>query len=258
MPTKEELIHRWDNFLTKIENRFNESLEQAEAACFEQLHETDFDYYTVFRSWQGIKAQIQLLIQKIHETWHQKVEPEMRYLGDFWTDESYKSSELSDRLTSDLEAFQRTLEGKLSLLFYNHVMAKTDEHIPCSQCNAMVAINMAMFRAQYLICAYCNTVNTYEPTTQFHQIGWNIIDNIAAHNTKAYFEAMETASEALRLQRKPVAQHYWNQYKKAYFQYYEAYFKERIKYNAEAADRYEDDMKRKTKEYNDYEQIQRN
>lgn len=258
METKETLIQRWDTFLKKIEERFNESLSHAEEACVSQLEETDFDYYTVFRSWQGMKAQIHVLIQKIDDTWHGKVEPEMRELGDFWTDESYKSSALNDKLIVKLDDFQRTLEGKLSLMFYDHVMLQTEKHINCSQCNAQLAINKSIFRSQYITCSFCNTVNTFEPTTQFLQIGWNVIDNIAALKTIKQYNAMEVASEAIRLQRKPVAQHFWDEYKKAYFNYYEAYFKERIQLNAEAADRYEADMQRKTKEYEDYENIQKN
>ncbi|MDP5229633.1 MAG: hypothetical protein NWQ38_04515 [Cellulophaga sp.] len=258
MATKQELIQRWDGFLAKIEARFNESLVHAEEACVGQLEETDYDYYTVIRAWQGMKSQLYTLIQKIDETWHQKVEPEMRELGDFWTDESYKSSKLSDKLSLRLDKFQRSLEGNLSQRFYDHVMSKAPKHTNCSQCNAEIALKTAVFRAQYVICSFCNTVNTFEPTTQFNQIGWNIVDTIAATKTQHLFELMEEASEAIRLQRKPVDQKYWDDYKKAYFDYYEGYFKARIQLNTEAEARYDADMQRKTKEYEEYERIQRN
>lgn len=258
METKETLIQRWDGFLDKIEHRFNESLLHAEEACIAQLEETEYDYYTVYRSWQGMKAQIHELIQKIHDTWHEKVEPQMRSLGDFWTDESFKSSKLSDQLIDRLDNFQRALEGKLSILFYDHVMTKAEKHTHCTQCNANIAINLTIFRAQYLTCGFCNTVNTYEPTAQFNQIGWNIVDNIAAVKTQDYFKVMDAAYEAISSQRKPVAQHFWDAYKQGYFAYYEAYFKERITLNAEAAERYDADMQRKTKEYQDFEHQQRN
>ena len=83
MNTKEELIQRWDGFLKKIEDRFHESLKHAEEACSEQLVATDYEYETVMRSWQGMKAQIHELIRKIYDTWHAKVEPEMRQLCTF-------------------------------------------------------------------------------------------------------------------------------------------------------------------------------
>ncbi len=257
MSTKEELISRWDGFLGKIEIRFNESLQHATDACFEQLERTDYDYLTVIKSWMGIKAQIHDLVSKIDQTWHAKVEPEMRAIGDFWIDESHKASELSDQLTLRLFRYEIELEGTLSQKFYDHAIKLGDVNLNCNQCNATINFKKDLFRAQYVTCPYCTSVNTVQPDPKFVQLGWGIVDNIARLNMIDKYDQMEAAANAISEQRFSAADHFWDTYKEAYFNYYESYFKERIRLKPDAQERYDDDMERKRKEYENYENVRR-
>ena len=256
MSTKEVLIQKWDSFLSKIENRFKESLMHAQNACIDQLAETNYDYETVMRSWQGMKAQIRQLSHKIDVVWDEKVAPEMDVLGDFASDEYTKGSNLGDKLEEDLTAFERQLEGELSQLFYNHAIKIADKVHNCTQCNSEIQIRNDLFRAQYITCNYCNTVNTIEPETQFLKVGWGIIDNIAKVKTQSQFDAMEDAIEAIRLHRGQAPESYWQTYEKAHNAYWDAFFKERITLNSELEKRYDDDMARKKKEFENYKKIQ--
>ncbi len=256
MNTKEELIQRWDGFLKKIEDRFHESLKHAEEACSEQLVATDYEYETVIRSWQGMKAQIHELIRKIYDTWHAKVEPEMRQLGTFWSEESYKASEANDRLNDELFAFQRHLEGKLSQQFYDHAIQIANKKASCSQCAADIEIRNDIFRSQYITCSYCNAVNTIEPETKFLKIGWGVVDNIAAVKAQQEYDVMNNAVEAIRSYRGQAPCDYCVTYEKAYFTYWDTFFKERMKLDSEAIGRYEKDMERKRVEFEEYKKIQ--
>ena len=115
-----------------------------------------------------------------------------------------------------------------------------------------------MFRAQYVSCNACNSVNTFEPETKFIQIGWNIIDNIVALKCLPLLDEMENALESIRILRKEnQTDDVWDAYKATYFNYWETFFKERIQLKSDAEDRFEEDMERKRKEYNEYENIQR-
>lgn len=263
METQEALIKRWDGFLNKIEERFNESLQQAEEACLDQLVESDYDYTTVLKTWMGIKAQIYNLIQKIDETWHQKVEPEMRAVGgDFWTDESFKSSELNDKLSLELDKFQTILEGKISKQFYDHAIQVSNKDFYCTQCNGKLEVVNDLFRDQYITCNYCQTVNTFQPEVKYLQIGWGIIDNILKAELLPDHQHVEKAVEAIHNQRRPIQdkaleEKLWQDYKTVFFNYHEKFFKKRIEMKSDEAKRYEADMKRKTLEFNEYEQIQR-
>lgn len=257
MGNQQELIQRWDAFLTKITARFYESLQHAEEACLEQMVETDYDYDTVFRSWQGMKAQIHELIQKIDTVWHGKVRPEMQALGNFYNEEGYKASDTNDRLIDELFKFERQLEGKLSQQFYDHAIQIASKKEACSQCDAILEIKKDIFRAQYITCTYCNAVNTVEPETKFVKIGWGIIDNIAALKAQPEYEAMEKALNNLNKRRKTEQDDsHWYAYENAYYAYWEKYFNERIKLNSDAKERYEADMQRKRTEYEEYERIQ--
>ncbi|MFK7813059.1 MAG: hypothetical protein AB8B59_11230 [Maribacter sp.] len=256
MSNQQELIQRWDAFLQKIESRFKESLVHAEEACQEQLVETDYEYETVFRSWSGMKAQIDELISKIDTVWHSKVRPEMQAVGDFYTDEGYKASESNDRLTEELYAFQRQLEGKLSQQFYDHAIQIANKKASCSQCDANLEIKKDIFRAQYLTCKFCNTVNTVEPETKFMKIGWGIIDNIAAIKAQGQYDAMNNTANAISAYRGQAPTDFWSTYENTYYAYWEKYFNERIKLNSDAQDRYDADMQRKRTEFEKYKRIQ--
>lgn len=256
MATKEELIQRWDAFLTKIQERFTDSLAHAEEACKEQLVETDYEYDTVMRSWGGMKAQIDDLIEKIDQTWDAKVGPAMEDIGDFHHDESDKAYDLNHKLTFDLEAFQRKLEGELSQMFYDHAILIANKKASCTQCDADIALRKDIFRAQYITCSFCNAVNTIEPETKFMSIGWGIIDNIAALRTTGEYTVMLKAVDILQGQRGQAGASYWEAYEKSYFGYWEAMYKERMKLSSHAEERYEADMARKLKEFENYKEIQ--
>jgi len=256
MNNQTELKQRWDTFLKKIDTRFKESLAHAEEACQEQLVETDYDYETVYRSWNGMKAQIYELIAKIDTVWHSKVRPEMKAIGDFYINEGFKASDTNDRLTEELFTFQRQLEGKLSQQFYDHAIQIANKKASCSQCDAELEIKKDIFRAQYITCKFCNTVNTIEPETKFMKIGWGIIDNIAAIKTQNEYEAMNKATDAISSYRGQAPASYWLTYENAYNVYWSSYFKERIKLSSDAIERYESDMQRKRKEFENYKEIQ--
>jgi len=237
MASKEELIQRWDSFLQKIEVRFNESLGHAEEACHEQLVATNYEYDTVMRSWSGMKAQVHVLIEKIDEVWVGKVAPEMEALGDFAQDEGNKAYDLSHKLLYSLEDFQRKLEGELSQKFYDHAIQVANKKASCSQCNADLEIKKDIFRA--LI-----------------KIGWGIVDHIVALKTTPQYKAMTAAEEAIRAYRGKAPESFWTDYYKVYNTYWSAYFTERMALNTDLKERYDSDMARKHKEFENFKEIQ--
>lgn len=244
-----ELIQRWNRFLWQIETRYNESLAHAEKACIEQMQDTKYDYDTVFRTWQGIKAQIFKLIEKIDEVWQEKVEEEMRAEGDFWIHESFKGHALNDKLYSDLERFQMILEGKLSKIFYNHAIIIAEQNFVCSQCNAPLEVQKKIFRSQYVSCHYCNAVNTFEPETKFTEIAGSVVNNIAALNCLKEYDRWREAQKLFEQERTENKKDSITKFRKAYFEYYEKYFQERILLQPDLKLRLEEDKRRKKQEF---------
>lgn len=258
MVTKQELISRWDKFLNQIETRFNESLQQAEEASLDLLEESDYDYHKTMQAYTGMKGQIQNLIQKIDKTWDDKVRPQMEevFENTDWVDETVKGNELSVKLWEKMRRFEVVLEGKLSQIYYNHAIQIADMDFHCSQCNAKLQIDKRIFRSQYITCDYCDTVNTFEPEAKYSQIGWGIVDNIVNLNLleekKVLEETYHTIKENAHFGK--AAEQDWENYRTQYLAYHEHFFKERIKLNSEYEQRFEDDMQRKLKEFEEFKQ----
>lgn len=258
MTTKQELINRWDNFLTQIESRFAQSLQQAEEASLELLEESNYDYDQTIQAFAGMKGQIHNLIQKIHQTWDDKVRPQMEeaFGNSDWVDESQKGNELSESLWEKLGIFQEKLEGKLSQKYYDYAIQVVDADFNCSQCKAKLQINKRIFRSQYISCDYCDTVNTFEPETQYAHIGWGIVDNIVNYKLLAEKQALHKNYVKIKddAHFNRATEQDWENYKTQYLAYHERYYKERIKLNSENEQRFEDDMQRKLKEFNEFKQ----
>lgn len=249
---KTELIQRWDSFLKKIEVRFKESLSHAEAACMEQLIESDYDYTTSFRTWLGIKAQIRSIADKIDQVWEEKVEAQMRLEGNFWLDENSKGNRLKDKLYVELNRFETLLEGQMSQCFYEHAIQIANQNFECSQCKAALEIQKDLFRSQYVTCHYCNTVNTFEPENKFVEIGWNVISNIAAMNCIEEYDKMQHLENQVTQSRNHNQGQYIEAYKQAYKDYYTKFFKARIGMQPNLEERYTADMERKQKELEEF------
>lgn len=255
---KQELISRWDKFLTQIESRFNESLQQAEEASFELLQESNYDYGQTVQAFVGMKGQIQNLIQKIDQTWSDKVRPQMEetFGNTDWVGESQKGGELSAKLWERLRRFELILEGKLSQIYYDHAIQIADADFHCSQCKAKLQINKRIFRSQYVTCDYCDTVNTFEPETKYTQIGWGIVDNIVKFNLLQEENALAKTYHAIKEKAHfgKADEQDWEDYRTQFLAYHEHFFKERIKLNSEYEQHFEDDMQRKLKEFQEFKQ----
>lgn len=228
MTEKTEIIQRWDRFLRKMEERFDQSLQQAEDACLEHLIATNYDYYTVILAWQGMKSQIYNLIKKIEQTWDDKVKPEMEKYSDLWTDEVSKLFNIQGKLNIKLTRFERILQGKLSQQFYDHAIQTTNQHFKCTQCHAELEIKKDLFRTQYITCTYCNAVNTFEADCKFSQIGWGIIDNIAKHKALNEYDAFIEAEMIENEQR--IEKYTSALCRETYLSYLKRFFDERIKF----------------------------
>ncbi|PST83668.1 hypothetical protein C7T94_14135 [Pedobacter yulinensis] len=216
---REQLIARWNVFLGKMRARFTESLTYGEQAVLDALDENGYDYYGAYRVLQAVRAQIYNdLVQKVSETWQQQVEPQMRADGDYWPAESQKGHELSEWMDRQIDLWVFRTEGQLSKKYYAHAIQLVDRNFFCTQCNSPVRIQRDFFMAQYVSCAYCNAINTFEPETKYQTIGWNVVHNIAAFNAFDEYRNMQAARSAGG-----------PGYVQAMRSYYEKYFDERIK-----------------------------
>jgi len=236
------LIARWDTFLQKIEVRYNEAAQQAEEALLEQLVETNYDWNIVVRSWQAMKGKIMKIPKKIDHVWETQVKDEMEALGDFHYDEGFKGHDVNEKLIGEIDLIATGIIGKLSEKFYAHAIQSAQQNFECTQCHAPLEIKKDLFRSQYVACQYCNTTNTFEPDVKLMQIGWTIVDNMAAYRALDLHHILHEVECKIQKKRPPIPDEFIAEYREAYINYYEKFYKERIALKSDEEERYETDM----------------
>lgn len=215
------LVTRWDTFVQKTTQRFDETLTESTQLLTQQLQETNYDYNTVFRTWSAVKSEIFKLIETLDNTWNHKVEPLLKKEGDAWYTVRLSVGDIENSLHQQLEVYEVFIQGKLSELQYQHLLPLVDKDYNCTQCGAVVRINPKIFRAQYITCNACNTTNTIDLETNFVHLAHQL-DHIAAYQNITLFKAMKNALETLQAERPPAPEHLWDAYKTAYENYHNA------------------------------------
>jgi RNase P subunit RPR2 len=253
---QQHLVGRWSDFLSKIEQKFRESLQLGKQAVLDSLEENDYDYYASERTLYAIKSQISAtLVNKIDEVSADQVLPAMRADGDYWVDEIARGHHLREDLYRQLTLWEIDLEGTLSQKYYDHAIVLINKNFYCTQCKSPLAIRRQFFQSQYVTCLYCNTVNTFEPETKYVQIGWNVVDNIARQNAMEEYRIMQEAGD---LKREVDPRNSTNStthnesYRDACKKYVERFFTERIKLLPDTAAGFTADVARELKQKFNY------
>lgn len=251
-----KLIKRWDNFLVNIEERFNESLKLAEETVINEMIVSDFDVMPTMTAWGGMKSQIEMLLDKIEETWDNKVEEAFEDLDMDYDhhDEYNKAMDIENRLTEKLNREEKIIEGKVAYTFYNHAQKLFNKQFNCSQCGSELPLNKNIFRSQYVACTACNTVNTFEPETKIGEIEAFAIHKIVDYNTLNEWDIMAQAWDELKAYRGSPPKIYWNNLEQAIVNYWTANLRERIKYQPEYEESFENDLKYKTRYFYKYKE----
>lgn len=182
-----DLTGRWAGFLSKIDERFQETLSQAQTILPQLLDYQQFDTVPFANAWSGIESQAKALIAKIGDTWQQTVsvsweafrddeetrlaedgealEPfQERFYGIY-----YAEQEKGRRLMRQLEKDLRTYEIRTFAEAGKKLAAKARENLSadfcCTQCQAPLPVQEHFYRSYYQACHYCQCTNTFEPGT---------------------------------------------------------------------------------------------
>lgn len=255
-----ELVAKWDSFLGKIDERFQESLQHAEEAVMENLVETNYDLLPTQRSWQSIKSQLRGLSDKIDSTFTESVGPKMSEFVKRTQvyDQENKGSDLSESIYTRIDRFEKIIEGKIALGFYDHAIQQLNEDFNCTQCGGKLEIKKDIFRSQYISCNYCNTVNTFTPSDKIAQLRW-VVDQIANYNSLAEWDTLQKSMQELNDIRPPSAEEDKTEYEQGYanrekaeIAYWSKFLTERYVLMPEKKDGFEHDLAVKLKYF--YEQ----
>ena len=247
----DNLVKKWDLFLKKINNRFEESTIQAEEAILDNLEVSNFDLTQTLIALSGIKEQLRALSDKIETTFEKTVKPQMLQYKEEWDilDQAQKGIQLGESIYERIDRFLIILEGKIAQKFYEHAIEFLNESFNCKQCGGSLEVGKNIFRSHYVSCDYCNTVNTFIPNSKVNEIQGYAIDHIARYNTLAEHGKMLKAQRELselpyadEPENKDKLIQLFNNREQAEKAYWQKYFKERIKLQPNFEETFEYDV----------------
>ncbi len=165
--TKQQLIERWDTFLSKIKARCDEMITQANQGTDMFVPQLLFDNNAIGNAWTGIRNQIYELTEKISEAWL-KMD---RLFDDAGS--SRAETELQREKKEKMSAYIQWEYEKNRIIAIakaaRQILSNVKKHVNenklhnCTQCGFPLDIPIYSFRAKNVKCGSCGSVNTFKP-----------------------------------------------------------------------------------------------
>ncbi|RZJ51485.1 MAG: hypothetical protein EOO19_00450 [Chryseobacterium sp.] len=203
----QESQQRWFAFLEKLESKMEEF---AEAAIPElkQLIEEDDDIYkrTFGKVYSGVNGQLNNIREKARDTYDEKIidvyqnfnsqisvlSAHHDLISDFRTACSDRYQEFDDRYDYWRKQIEKTQERDLEIE-YQKILDEFEtikDKFNCKQCGGNITIEKIFLIETYIACPYCQTQNSFEPSTQGRMLQ-NIARSLAEQRTVHLYEAYE-------------------------------------------------------------------
>ncbi len=179
----EELIKRWDAYLSKLKDRYSEILAQAEEPLKEVIENLQYDNVIIINIKTGLHNQTVLqLYQKAEEGW-EKMQAEIYKTGNIGLikQEAAKLAIFRDSLETEFARFETELFARAARKILENVKQHINEKKihRCTQCAADLPINIYSFMAVNIKCDSCGSVNTYQPDDRIRALEYYVIEPLA-------------------------------------------------------------------------------
>lgn len=167
-PEYQALVQRWDGFLAKIKDRYNEVIDMSREPLNEMISGLEYDSIVLHNALQGIKNQsVFQLDKKIDEAW-EKMEGEMDKMDinyDHVHPHREKGEKTSKWMWDEFERFSVKTFADAARQIEKNIRAVVDENAihNCISCAGQLPVEIWAFQAVNVICPNCGSVNTYEP-----------------------------------------------------------------------------------------------
>jgi len=183
-PEFQQLITRWDNYLTKLKERYYEVLGQSEEPLNNVINNIQYDTVIIHNIKNGLQDQtVQQLSKKADEGWT-KMQNEMSKLGASWnliSKQQAKVDEFKNWVATEFQKFEVNTYAKAARKIMNNVQKHIDTNKlhRCTQCAAELPIKIFSFMAINLKCDSCGSVNTYQPDDRIRAMEYYVINHLA-------------------------------------------------------------------------------
>jgi hypothetical protein len=202
-----ETKERFFLFIDKLEDKLREFAE-ASIPELEELNRNDTDEYK--REYSSMKSavlgQLESIVKKAREVQEEKIayfpyyENERDAYYEFRNECYQKLHQLEELKAVYCEKIENTTqedyEAKYSKILEEYQIIK--DQFRCSQCGSPVPIDKIYSTTTYLTCSFCNTKNTFEPSSQtkaLEQLGRSLAEQRTAHLLLQYQEACRIPQE---------------------------------------------------------------
>jgi len=154
---------RWDGFLAKIKERFEELMRESEVGCAQLFQHTNGDSVPVSNAWMGMRNRAIELESKVSDTWSDSVQDKYHEI------EAYGRADAAwaraEALRDWMEIERERVEIKIFADAMRTLLASAkDEHINlrCSQCGSPIVSGIVLATTD-VNCKHCGALNTIEP-----------------------------------------------------------------------------------------------
>ncbi len=190
---------RWKIFLDKIQAKGNEFFASMRSEALPMFKKNNGDPMPVGTALHAINMQLVNLCKKVDDTWAQQVENVFRKEGTS-DNEIERQRMLGEHVQFDLHREFKLLETEINHQMAQHIMSlaestKRTSPINCSQCSAPLVIPAHIYMAEHITCAFCQTVNTYEPGTYQRLVGTFCAEHMAR------WKALDLLKQEIEIQR---------------------------------------------------------
>ncbi|CAC9975053.1 hypothetical protein [Flavobacterium panici] len=210
----QEAQQRWFAFLEKLEAKMEE-LATASIPELKQLLQEDEDLYkrTFHRVFSGINGQLNNIRDKARDTYEEKIsriyydldsqisvlDKNHDLLSDFRSACSDRYNDFDDKFDYWRKQIEKTQERDLEIE-YKKILDEYEaikNKFSCTQCGGNIEIEKIFLIETYISCPYCQTQNTFAPSTQGRNLQ-NIARGLAEQRTAHLYEAFETEDKKER------------------------------------------------------------
>lgn len=230
------LVQRWEDLVTKIQDKATQILQEAETASEPLITNTKFDTQAITQAWTGIKTKV------VHDL-GQKT-------GDSWSKFLDLTSEAGlTRNDINLQKFGQRRDETVDWLeieyerYYVKVFAKAAQKIwenalnenqvkdfSCSSCGAKLDLHKQIFHAINIKCNYCNFVNTYEPPDKMRMAEAFAVNPLCSQTAFDFWEKMIQAIRKVKndnYRGRKVDMHILDEYENKALDYWTTWYKKR-------------------------------
>ncbi|HMQ70165.1 MAG TPA: hypothetical protein PKC58_14380 [Ignavibacteria bacterium] len=183
-PEFQKLTERWDNYLSKLKDRYYEILKDAEGPLQSVIDNLQYDTVVIHNIKTGLHNQtVEQLSKKAEEGWA-KMETEMHNISvsfDQIQEQHRKTDDLRQWMEWEFTVFEVTTYGRAARQILENVKKHIDDKKlhRCTQCAAELPIKIYSFMAVNIKCDSCGSVNTYQPDDRIRALEYYVLNHLA-------------------------------------------------------------------------------